>query len=661
MPIPQPKPNEDKNKFISRCISELSKIDPDKPAKQIQAICYNTWNQSQQQEISLTNPDKKDVHIPKASKKVSQKVKQITNYSIEAVPIFKAGVWKDKLYTIEDLDEIVRNTNALIKANIHEPPAKLGHSDEQELLKMQGLPAAGYVSRVYRIGDEIFADFVNIPKEILDMITERRYDKVSSEIYLEFKHPSTQENIGKVLRAVAFLGADIPEVKGLGNIMYHTDKNKYEVVSFEDKNLEEANIMSNKWYLHQIKDMVPCCYEEIEKYFSENKLEYISGDKLAELLATIKVKRLLEQDTTGELKNYVKHQDEQEQPECPEGYIWDPDKGQCIPNKDTKEEKQERIICPKGFKWDETQNKCVPIEEKIDTETNKQTEEKNYALKIAIPLLNLLGYDIDPEKPLHEQITDEDVQSIIDEINSWDEYKEINPKNLTKEKIEEYKQKMKEANWQGFPDDKRPPKGWFDKCVKSVSEVSDNPEALCGWIWYYHMKPETKARVEATRQIEKQSENPEVIELKNKIKQYENEKLKEYIEKLKLENRGVFLPVFDKYIETIYNTISQTNDIVKFEDKEITIRDLFINFIKEIIKSKQVIFTELMKTENKETVDTEKYRSTILEKYTELKPNMELGNVELSALAEHISQKEGLSYKDALLKAYKLINKGEKI
>ena len=45
MPIPQPKLKEKRNEFVSRCVSKLSKIDSDKPRKQIIAICFNAWKQ----------------------------------------------------------------------------------------------------------------------------------------------------------------------------------------------------------------------------------------------------------------------------------------------------------------------------------------------------------------------------------------------------------------------------------------------------------------------------------------------------------------------------------------------------------------------------------------------------------------------------------------
>jgi len=40
------------------------------------------------------------------------------------------------------------------------------------------------------------------------------------------------------------------------------------------------------------------------------------------------------------------------------------------------------------------------------------------------------------------------------------------------------------------PGDVRPPKKWFDECVRRVKERGAvNPEALCGWVYYHQLKP----------------------------------------------------------------------------------------------------------------------------------------------------------------------------
>ena len=53
MPVPKPHEGEDKNEFISRCISTLTKEDPDRPKDQIAAICYDSWRDNSKNARSL--------------------------------------------------------------------------------------------------------------------------------------------------------------------------------------------------------------------------------------------------------------------------------------------------------------------------------------------------------------------------------------------------------------------------------------------------------------------------------------------------------------------------------------------------------------------------------------------------------------------------------
>ena len=39
---------------------------------------------------------------------------------------------------------------------------------------------------------------------------------------------------------------------------------------------------------------------------------------------------------------------------------------------------------------------------------------------------------------------------------------------------------------------KSPPKKWWDRCVDAVSDKSDDPKRLCGWIWHHHMGDKAK-------------------------------------------------------------------------------------------------------------------------------------------------------------------------
>lgn len=113
------------------------------------------------------------------------------------------------------LEEIKRNFVSLIDRNLHNPPAKLGHDEKQQFAVDSGLPALGWVEKLTIVGDRLLATFGEVPDMVKEAFDKGLYKKVSSEIYHAFDDPETGENMGAVLRAVAFLGADVPQVKGL--------------------------------------------------------------------------------------------------------------------------------------------------------------------------------------------------------------------------------------------------------------------------------------------------------------------------------------------------------------------------------------------------------------------------------------------------------------
>lgn len=159
-------------------------------------------------------------------------------YTIQKVPIFSVGTWHGKLYDRSALDRIVE---AFPQVGF-KPPVKLGHSENQKLLKRSGLPAAGYVQSVYREDDTLYADFSDVPKQINDLILKKAYDNVSVELYIDYEDARAAKKHPYVLRAVALLGDEIPEVTDLGSItsLYHDRDNRvYTIVSFDEVNVVE--------------------------------------------------------------------------------------------------------------------------------------------------------------------------------------------------------------------------------------------------------------------------------------------------------------------------------------------------------------------------------------------------------------------------------------
>lgn len=135
--------------------------------------------------------------------------------TIKGVEIFAAGKWNGDEFTIEDLDGMIAAFNE--NKTTLPPYLKLGHDDEQKLLQADGLPAAGWVENVYRKGDKLFADFRDIPDKVYQLIDKGAYRKVSIELYhgLEIM----KKKVKNFISAVSLLGADMPAVQNLGDIL----------------------------------------------------------------------------------------------------------------------------------------------------------------------------------------------------------------------------------------------------------------------------------------------------------------------------------------------------------------------------------------------------------------------------------------------------------
>ena len=133
--------------------------------------------------------------------------------SINALEIFGAGVFNGDKYTERDLDQMV---NAFDKVGF-QPTIKAGHQDGQEsratASRAFGEPSLGYVDRIYRKGSKLLADIRGIPARFADLISAGSYKRVSAEVYWDYKTPS--QVYPRVLKAVAFLGADIPALTSL--------------------------------------------------------------------------------------------------------------------------------------------------------------------------------------------------------------------------------------------------------------------------------------------------------------------------------------------------------------------------------------------------------------------------------------------------------------
>ena len=141
-------------------------------------------------------------------------------YDVAGVEIFDVGTWNGVKYSDQDLDEMVANFNEL-KAEGYDFPIKLSHDPDQQLISNSELPAAGYIARLYRGGTKLVADLTRVPEKVKQVVDLGAFRMVSTEIY------GKVQLLGKtwknVVSAIAFLGAEIPAVGTLDDIvaLYH--------------------------------------------------------------------------------------------------------------------------------------------------------------------------------------------------------------------------------------------------------------------------------------------------------------------------------------------------------------------------------------------------------------------------------------------------------
>lgn len=185
MPLPKPKAGQTRKDFLDSCMASdvMNSEYPDN--KQRYAVCNSQWKKAK----------RKDNHM-----------------DLIGAEIFASGKWNGLEFSDEDLDEIVSNFENL--ADVHKIPLKLGHNDDQPMT--DGKPALGWVSRVYRQGKKLLADFTDMPQVVYDAVKKKLYRTVSVELLNNVQHGDNKYKW--VLDAVALLGADHPAVNTLEDL-----------------------------------------------------------------------------------------------------------------------------------------------------------------------------------------------------------------------------------------------------------------------------------------------------------------------------------------------------------------------------------------------------------------------------------------------------------
>ena len=207
--------------------------------------------------------------------------------TLEDEEVFAVGTWNGDKYTHKDLVKIAENFEKL-QSEV-KPPVKLGHSEDQKLLKEEGLPAGGWVKKLKVVGDKLIAEISDVPKKIYELIKNGAYRRKSAEIYPTFR-AADGKTYGPVLRAVAFLGADIPSVTSLGDLLDNYEaKQPFRNYIIEDKGGDRVKTLGisvstekefGEDFQKKLQDSLKAAFgEDITVKFEDNDAETVEALK----------------------------------------------------------------------------------------------------------------------------------------------------------------------------------------------------------------------------------------------------------------------------------------------------------------------------------------------------------------------------------------------
>lgn len=171
--------------------------------------------------------------------------------------VFKAGKYPQGTFTKKEITAIAKNYDP----KFCEAPITIDHK--------QSGPAFGWVENVKAEGEKLMVSFKEVPEAFEKDVNEGKYKKVSVELYRNL------EGKGAYLKAVSFLGAATPQVKGLEPIKFmESESDVYEFNSDEEpEQFSEEEIV-------ELKNQVAELENQLAKFKENNKkLETIKSLK----------------------------------------------------------------------------------------------------------------------------------------------------------------------------------------------------------------------------------------------------------------------------------------------------------------------------------------------------------------------------------------------
>ncbi|MDD3012608.1 MAG: phage protease [Candidatus Gastranaerophilales bacterium] len=168
--------------------------------------------------------------------------------------VFKAGKYPQGAFSQSDVEALANNYDPAFC----EAPITLDHEQKG--------PAYGWVSGLKSDNGRLKASFRDVADELKDYVQAGKYKKISVEIYRELdgKKP--------YLKAVSFLGAAIPQVKGMDPVEFKEGESEVYIFEMETDNPPEPEIKENP-ELIRLQEQVSEIESQIKLFTdkSENK------------------------------------------------------------------------------------------------------------------------------------------------------------------------------------------------------------------------------------------------------------------------------------------------------------------------------------------------------------------------------------------------------
>lgn len=195
--------------------------------------------------------------------------KAALNFEELEAEVFEEGMHGGRDFSKADVEEAVKNYNDWGKDYI-KSPLVLGHDEKQPLIQNMGMPSLGEMkscrSFVKANGKTAaIGKFSDVPKVAVQAIQQRRYRRLSPEIYENYSNPNLDGGKSKGLsfRRISLLGADIPEIKTLADVVALGEESNLKILFSEP----QEDTMTPEQIAQLRKDLAAEAQAEADKRF----------------------------------------------------------------------------------------------------------------------------------------------------------------------------------------------------------------------------------------------------------------------------------------------------------------------------------------------------------------------------------------------------------